>query len=216
MWNSFIDSERKKNYYKNLEVFLKNEYKTKTIFPPYEDVFNAFEYCLFEKTKVIILGQDPYHDANQAHGLAFSVRKGNKIPPSLRNIYKELKSDLNIEPPIHGDLTPWAKQGVLLLNTILTVEAHKPMSHSKKGWEDFTNKVIMELNIDDKPKVFVLWGNNAKRKIGLISNPNHYIIQTSHPSPLSARHSFFGSKVFTKINEFLIKEKLEPIDFEII
>ncbi|AIO18813.1 Uracil-DNA glycosylase [Candidatus Izimaplasma bacterium HR1] len=215
MWHDYIEKEKQKDYFKKLEDFTEKEYETKEIFPPYKDIFNAFNYCPFVDTKVIILGQDPYHDFNQAHGLAFSVKKGNKIPPSLRNIYKELNSDLGLSVPEHGELTNWAKQGILLLNTILTVEAHKPMSHSKKGWETFTDNVIRELNKDSKPKVFVLWGNNARKKNILIDNPKHLIIETSHPSPLSARHSFFGSKVFTKINDFLFNNYRSIIDFEL-
>lgn len=215
MWQDFIKKEQQKDYFINLEIFISNEYKTKTIFPKREDIYNAFKYSPFDNTKVVILGQDPYHDFNQAHGLAFSVQKGCKIPPSLRNIYKELHSDLGLDIPTHGDLTKWAKQGILLLNTCLTVEAHKPMSHTKRGWETFTDNVIRELNKDPHPKVFVLWGNNAKKKKILISNPNHLVIESSHPSPLSARHSFFGSNQFTIINDFLYNKYKEKIDFNI-
>lgn len=215
MWKDIILEEQNKPYFKSLLEFVNNEYETKTIFPKQEDVYNAFKLCPFKNVKMVILGQDPYHDYNQAHGLAFSVLKGNKIPPSLRNIYKELESDLNIKAPKHGELTSWSKQGVLLLNTILTVEAHKPLSHKKKGWETFTDNIITILNKDDNPKVFVLWGNNARSKKKLINNPNHYIIESSHPSPLSARHSFFGSKVFTKTNDFLYNKGRSAIDFKI-
>ena len=208
MWNDFIQQEQKKDYFRKLQEFVDNEYK--------DDIYNAFNYCSFLDAKVIIIGQDPYHDFNQAHGLAFSVQKGCKIPPSLRNIYKELNNDLGFEIPVHGDLSNWAKQGVLLLNTILTVEVHNPLSHSKKGWEIFTDNVIRKLDKDSNPKVFVLWGNNAKKKEVLITNPNHYIITTSHPSPLSARHSFFGSKVFTQINDFLSSNNRSIIDFKLI
>ncbi len=215
MWNEFIQKEKQKEYYKKLTKFIENEYATKEVFPEYDKIFNAFNLCTFEDVKVVILGQDPYHDYNQAHGLAFSVQKGCKIPPSLRNIFKELHSDLGIEIPSHGDLTQWARQGVLLLNTILTVEAHKPLSHKNKGWEIFTDNVIRELNKDNKPKVFVLWGNNARKKASLIDNPRHMIIETSHPSPLGARHSFIGSKQFSKINGFLCKMGRDVIDFNI-
>ena len=214
-WNEILKSEFDKTYFKSLMRFIDTEYKSKTIFPKKEDIFNAFNLCSFDNTKVIILGQDPYHNFDQSHGLAFSVLKGNKIPPSLRNIYKELKSDLGIYIPNHGDLTSWAKQGVLLLNTILTVEAHTPLSHSSKGWEQFTDEIINILNKDNKPKIFVLWGNNAISKSKLISNNHHLIITSSHPSPLSARHSFFGSNVFSRINDFLIKNKIDNINFEI-
>lgn len=215
MWNDIIKREQNKPYFKELQSFIDEEYKTKTIFPKKEDIYNAFSYTQFSDVKVVILGQDPYHDYNQAHGLAFSVLKGNKVPPSLRNIYKELKSDLNIDSPSHGELSSWAKQGVLLLNTILTVEAHKPLSHKKKGWEIFTDTIISELNKDSTPKVFILWGNNAIKKEYLLSNPNHLIIKTSHPSPLAARHSFFGSKLFSKTNDFLYNKRRGRIDFQI-
>ena len=163
--------------------------------------------------KIVIIGQDPYHDNGQAHGLAFSVRKGQKIPPSLRNIYTELFHDLNIMPAPHGDLTEWAKEGVLLLNTILTVEAHAPMSHKNRGWEQFTDTLIERLNQDEKPKVFILWGNNAKKKKTLLTNRNHLIIESSHPSPLGARHSFYGSKCFSRANAFLRKNNRKEVDF---
>lgn len=215
MWNEFIEEEQEKEYYKKLMLFIENEYDSKMIFPQKEDLFNAFDMSSFEDVKVIILGQDPYHDYDQANGLAFSVKQGNKIPPSLRNIYKELSSDLGVEIPEHGDLGSWAKQGVLLLNTILTVEAHKPLSHKDKGWEIFTDNVITRLNNDSTPKVFILWGNNARKKRTLISNEKHLIIESSHPSPLSARHSFFGSKLFSRTNDFLKTNNREIIDFKI-
>ncbi len=214
MWNKIIEKEQTKPYFKELMTFLDSEYQNKTIFPKREDIYNAFKLTPFEDVKVVIIGQDPYHDHNQAHGLAFSVLKGNKIPPSLRNIYKELHSDINFKIPNHGCLDHWATEGILLINTILTVEAHKPLSHKKKGWEIFSDHILQELAKDPKPKVFVLWGNNAIKKEILITNPNHLIIKTSHPSPLSARHSFFGSKMFSKVNEFLIDNKLEPINFQ--
>ena len=215
MWNKIIEREQNKQYFKELQKFLNEEDIAKQIFPKKNDIYNAFKYTPFDNVKVVILGQDPYHNYEQAHGLAFSVLKGNKIPPSLRNIFKEYNSDLGYDIPTHGDLTKWSQEGVLLLNTILTVEAHKPLSHKKKGWETFTDVIIQELNKDNSPKVFVLWGNNAIAKEKLLSNPQHLIIKTSHPSPLSARHSFFGSKVFTKINKFLKSNYIEEIDFKI-
>ncbi len=214
-WQEIIKHEQQKPYYKELETFLKNEYDTKVIHPIKEDVFNAFLYTPFSDVKVVILGQDPYHNFNQAHGLAFSVLKGNKIPPSLVNMYKELHADLKLPIPSHGELTNWAKEGVLLLNTILTVEHNKPLSHKGKGWEIFTNQMIKILNQDSSPKVFVLWGNNAKKKASLITNKTHLVLQSSHPSPLSARHSFFGSKVYSKINRYLEENGIKPIDFQI-
>lgn len=214
-WKEILNSEFKKDYYKQLDKFVQGEYNEKAIFPIKEEIFNAFETCSFSNTKVIILGQDPYHNFQQAHGLAFSVLRGNRIPPSLRNIYNELVSDLGIERPIHGDLTSWAEEGVLLLNTILTVEHNAPLSHKGKGWETFTDYVIGKLDQDDRPKVFVLWGNNAIAKKKLITNSNHLILSSSHPSPLSARHSFIGSKVFSKINAFLVNTNQKEISFEI-
>ena len=214
-WDKLIEKESTKDYYKKLMDFVQQEYLTKKVFPKKEDIFRAFELTPFDQVKVIILGQDPYHDDFQAHGLAFSVQNGLKIPPSLRNIYSELLNDLGVMPSPNGDLTSWAKQGVLLLNTVLTVEAHNAFSHRKKGWEIFTDEVIKTLNEDDKPKVFVLWGNPAISKETIINNPLHLIIKSSHPSPLSARHSFFGSKVFSRINEFVLEHYDVQIDFTI-
>ncbi len=215
MWKEIIIAEQEKPYFKDLLRFVNQEYQTKSIYPPAKDVYNAFKYTPFDKVKVVILGQDPYHGPSQAHGLCFSVHKGVDIPPSLRNIFSELRSDLGIQPPNHGNLTKWAKQGVLLLNTILTVEAGKPLSHKGKGWEIFTDYVIQLLDQDEKPKVFVLWGNNAIAKKTLLNNPNHMVITSSHPSPLSARYSFFGSKPFSTINHFLLKNDIKPIDWKI-
>lgn len=214
-WKLFIEAEQEKPYFKNLTDFVTKERETYDVFPKEEETFNAFELCMFKDVRMVILGQDPYHDFHQAHGLSFSVNKRVPIPRSLQNIFKEYHSDLGYSIPQSGDLSKWAKEGVLLLNTILTVRAHKPLSHQKKGWETFTDKVICFLNQDNKPKVFVLWGNNAIKKEGLITNPKHLIITSSHPSPLSARHSFFGSKLFSKTNQFLKQNNLSEIDFKL-
>lgn len=214
-WSEIIDAELEEDYFKQLKQFLINEYSNKIIYPKKENIFNSFELCEFKKTKVVILGQDPYHEPNQAFGLAFSVQKNCELPPSLVNIYKELASDLNIKTPTHGDLTSWAKQGVLLLNSIMTVEKGKALSHKDKGWEIFTDNVIKCLNEDSSPKVFILWGSYAQSKQALITNPNHLIIKSVHPSPLSAYRGFFGSRPFSKCNDFLLKNNLTPIDWEI-
>lgn len=211
-FEELIKIERKKEYFKKLETFLEEEYRTKTIFPPKEEVFNAFSFCPLTKIKVVIIGQDPYHEVNQAHGLAFSVKEGNKLPKSLINIYKELYDDVLVTR-LTGELSDWAKQGVFLINTVLTVEEGKANSHRNKGWEIFTSKVIEELNKDDSPKVFVLWGNQAFEYEKMITNVNHFIIKSAHPSPLSAYRGFFGSKPFSKINSFLRRNGLEEIDW---
>lgn len=211
-FEEIINKERQKEYFKRLETFLEEEYRTKTIFPPKEEVFTAFNLCEFKDVKVVIIGQDPYHEINQAHGLAFSVKDGNKLPKSLINIYKELYDDLLVTR-LTGELTEWASQGVFLINTVLTVEEGKANSHRNKGWEIFTSKVIEELNNDDSPKVFVLWGNQAYEYKKMITNVNHKIIKSVHPSPLSAYRGFFGSKPFSKINEFLKEHNLKEIDW---
>ena len=211
-FETLIEQESQKDYFKKLMNFVEEEYRTRTIFPPFNDVFNAFKFCDLEKTKVVILGQDPYHEVNQAHGLAFSILPGNPLPKSLINIYKELYEDLGITR-LEGNLESWAKQGVLLLNTVLTVEEGKANSHKNKGWEIFTTRVIEELNKDDSPKVFVLWGNDAIKKKELITNSKHLVLTSAHPSPLSAYRGFFGSKPFSKINDFLRKNHLEEIDW---
>ena len=190
-------------------------YDTKTIFPPKDYIFNALKLTSYEDTKVVIVGQDPYHDDHQAHGLSFSVQKGVAIPPSLQNIYKELESDLGVPPKSDGDLTNWAKEGVLLLNAVLTVEAHKAGSHRNLGWEPLTDYIIKVLNKKEDPVVFILWGNFAKEKAKLITNSQHFIIMSPHPSPFSAYSGFFGSKPFSKTNEFLIKNKKEPINWSL-
>lgn len=213
-WDTILEKEFEKDYYKNLRIFLNNEYSNQTIFPPAKDIYNALRITPYNEVKVLILGQDPYHEENQAHGLAFSVNKGIQIPPSLLNIYKELNSDLNTYIPDNGYLIKWAKQGVLLLNTVLTVEAHKANSHKGKGWEILTDAIISSLN-NKEYMVYILWGRNARNKTKLITNPNHLILESAHPSPLSAYNGFFGSKPFSKTNEYLIKNNLSPIDWQI-
>lgn len=212
-WDIILKEEFEKEYFKKITTFLDN---TKgVVFPKKDNFFKALELTPLDKVKVVILGQDPYHEPNQAMGLAFSVPRGEKIPPSLRNIYKELESDLNIPAPTHGDLTKWAEQGVLLLNTVLTVEEHKALSHHKIGWQIFTDRLIYEVCRLNQPIVFILLGNEAKTKKEMIKNPNHLIIESVHPSPLSANRGFFGSKIFSKTNNYLIKNNLNPIDWYI-
>lgn len=215
-WQNILSREFDKEYFVQMNDFLDSEYKSKEIFPPREQIFNAFNYTTYEGCKVVMLGQDPYHDLNQAHGLCFSVQKGVKIPPSLRNIYKELNSDLGCRIPSHGNLEKWAKQDVLMLNAVLTVRAHEAASHAKIGWHNFTDAVISSLNDRSKPVIFVLWGNFAKTKKKLITNDRHIIVESAHPSPLAARRGFFESKPFSKINEELIKLNEEPIDWQIV
>ncbi len=214
-WDPLLSSEFQKDYYKKIHNFLVREYKTKIVYPDMYDIFNALHFTQYKDVKVVILGQDPYHGPNQAHGLSFSVKPGNKIPPSLLNIYKELQSDLGCFIPNNGYLKKWADQGVLLLNATLTVEGGKANSHQKIGWSIFTDKIISLLNEREDPIVFILWGNNAIKKKSLITNPIHYIIQSVHPSPLSASRGFFGSKPFSKTNNFLIKMNKKPIDWQI-
>ncbi|AQS12078.1 uracil-DNA glycosylase [Clostridium saccharobutylicum] len=214
-WKNYLDSEFKKDYYIKLKKFLVNEYNSKVIYPNMYDLFNALHFTPYSKVKVVILGQDPYHGPNQAHGLSFSVNPGVKTPPSLINIYKELHTDLGCYIPNNGYLKKWADQGVLLLNTVLTVRAGEANSHRNKGWEEFTTKVIQILNDKETPIVFILWGNNAISKEKLITNPKHLIIKSVHPSPLSASRGFFGSKPFSKTNDFLIKTNQTPIDWQI-
>ncbi|WP_040210414.1 uracil-DNA glycosylase [Clostridium polynesiense] len=214
-WNELLKEEFNKEYYRKLRVFLIKEYKTKTIYPDMYDIFNALHYTAYKDIKAVILGQDPYHGAGQAHGLSFSVKPGIQPPPSLINIYQELKEDLGCYIPNNGYLKSWTEQGVLLLNTVLTVAAGKPNSHRNIGWEIFTNKVIQLLNLREKPIVFILWGSNAQSKISLITNPNHFIIKSPHPSPLSAYRGFFGSRPFSKANNFLISKGIEPINWQI-
>ena len=201
-----------KEYFKKLGIFVKNEYKNKTIFPPYENIFDALRFTDYDNVKVVILGQDPYHGLGEAHGLSFSVHNGVKMPPSLLNIFKELKSDLGISRT-STDLTDWAKEGVLLLNSIMTVEADKPLSHKNKGWEIFTDNIIRYLNDRDKPIVFILWGNFARSKKVLITNPIHKIIESAHPSPLSASRGFFGTKPFSRCNNYLKEFGVKEINW---
>ena len=203
-WDIILKDEVKKDYFRSLGTFVKHEYATKTCFPKYENIFNALRYTDYDEVKVVILGQDPYHGENEAHGLAFSVLEGVKRPPSLNNIFKELYSDLGIIRT-NNNLSDWAQQGVLLLNTVLTVEKDKAFSHRNHGWEIFTDKIIEELNKREEPIIFVLWGNPARSKKALITNKKHIIIESAHPSPLSASRGFFGSKNFTKINKYLDK-----------
>ena len=212
-WDKHLAEEFKKPYYIALRQFLKEEYCTQTIYPNMHDIFNALQTTSYEDVKVVILGQDPYHGEGQAHGMAFSVQPGVKTPPSLVNIYKELQSTMGCYIPNNGYLMKWAKQGVLLLNTVLTVRAGKPQSHKGKGWEIFTDNIIRLLNEREKPIVFILWGSYARSKKNLITNKNHYIVESVHPSPLSAYNGFFGSKPFSKTNNFLIKNGIEPIDW---
>lgn len=212
-WDIVLKDEFEKDYFKKLGTFIKNEYKEKICFPQYNNIFDCLRFTDYDQVKVVILGQDPYHGEGEAHGLSFSVRDNIKRPPSLNNIFKELESDLGVKKE-NNDLTSWANQGVLLLNSILSVVKDKPLSHKEKGWEIFTDNIITKLNERKKPVVFILWGSYARSKKKLITNNNHYIIESVHPSPLSAYNGFFGSKPFSKTNNFLIKNNIEPIDFK--
>ena len=214
-WDEVLEGEFDKEYYLKLREFLKDEYKTQTIFPDMYDIFNALKLTSYKDTKVLILGQDPYHNVNQAHGLSFSVKPGVDTPPSLLNMYKELRDDLGCFIPNNGYLVPWAKQGVLLLNTALTVRAHQANSHKGKGWEIFTDNIIKTLNLRDDPVIFILWGNNARKKKDFIDTSKHFVIESAHPSPLSASRGFFGCGHFKKANDFLISFGKEPIDWQI-
>ena len=212
-WDGISADEWQKPYYKALHEFLKQEYSTRRIYPDMHDIFNALKYTAFKDTKVCIIGQDPYHGPGQAHGLCFSVKKGVALPPSLVNIYKEISDDLNVQMPPYGELTGWAKQGVLLLNTVLTVRAGSPNSHKDKGWEQFTDRVISELNKKKTPVVFLLWGANAEKKARIITNPLHKKLVTVHPSPLSAYRGFFGCRHFSKTNAILKANGLKEIEW---
>ena len=214
-WDILLQDEYQKEYFKKLLNFVKKEYQTKTIYPKQNEVFNAFRYTSFDNVKVVILGQDPYHGPNQAEGLSFSVSNEVLKPPSLQNIFKELESDLGISFPKSNSLKPWAKQGVLLLNAVLTVEEHKPTSHKDKGWETFTDDIIKILNNKQEPVVFILWGAYARNKKSLITNSRHLIIESAHPSPFSARNGFFGSKPLSRTNKFLRENNLKEIDWRV-
>lgn len=214
-WLEALEPEFHKPYYKNLYEFVKNEYNTKQVFPPSQDIFNAFHFTPLSQVKVVIIGQDPYHNDGQAHGLCFSVRPDVEIPPSLVNIYKELQDDCGCDIPDNGYLVKWAKQGVLMLNTVLTVQAHMANSHQGKGWEEFTDAAIRALNKQNRPIVFILWGKPAQTKKKMLNNPNHLILEAPHPSPLSAYRGFFGSKPFSKTNRFLQEHGETPIDWQI-
>lgn len=214
-WLEPLKPEFKKEYYKNLYKKVVEEYNTTLVYPPSDDLFNAFHLTPLSEVKAVILGQDPYHGDGQAHGLCFSVKKGIEIPPSLVNIYQELKDDLGCEIPTHGYLEKWAKQGVLMLNTVLTVRAHQAFSHRGIGWEQFTDAAIRILNEQDRPIVFILWGKPAQEKAKMLNNPKHCILKAPHPSPLSAYRGFFGSKPFSSTNKFLEENGVKPIDWQI-
>lgn len=214
-WDEILAEEFKKDYYLKLREFLKQEYGRYTVYPDMNNIFNSLKYADYDNIKAVIIGQDPYHEPNQAHGLAFSVLRGNPIPPSLKNIYKEIETDLGIGAPNHGELTYWARQGVLLLNNALTVRKGQANSHRRKGWEQFTDAVISKVNEKDSPVVYLLWGANAREKTRLINNPKHLILTAAHPSPLSAYNGFFGCRHFSKCNNFLSQNGVEPVDWRI-
>lgn len=214
-WQEILADEFQKPYYQELRQFLKNEYQTQQIHPDMYHIFEALEKTPYEEVKVVILGQDPYHGLNQAHGLSFSVQPGIKVPPSLKNIYKELEADLGISPVSHGYLTSWAEQGVLLLNSVLTVRESQAYSHRGKGWEKLTDEIIQKLNQREKPIVFILWGKPAQQKISMIDTTKHLIISSVHPSPLSAHRGFFGSKPFSKTNQALLQMGETPINWQL-
>ncbi|NLN98198.1 MAG: uracil-DNA glycosylase [Eubacteriaceae bacterium] len=214
-WEDTLQPQFSEPYYLELRKFLKKEYRHLQIYPDMYDIFNAFHYTSYSDTKVCIIGQDPYHGPGQAHGLCFSVKPEVKVPPSLQNIYKELKSDLGCTIPNHGYLKKWTEQGVLLLNAVLTVRAGQAASHRGKGWEQFTDYVIRQLNEREKPVVFMLWGNFAISKSDMITNSQHHIIKSPHPSPLSANRGFFGSRPFSKANAFLTENGFSPVDWQI-
>ena len=214
-WDEVLKGEFEKEYYLKLRKFLKQEYFTRKIFPDMYDIFNALKYTPYDNVKAVIIGQDPYHGEGQAHGLCFSVREGIEKPPSLKNIFKELHDDIGFIEPQNGTLTKWAEDGVLLLNAVLTVREGQANSHQGKGWEIFTDTVISHLNKREKPMVFILWGRNARNKKALITNPSHKILEAAHPSPLSAYNGFFGCRHFSKTNEFLRKNGIEEINWQI-
>ena len=214
-WGQYLKEEMAQPYYRKLRQFLIGEYSTKQVYPDMYSIFNALHYTSYADTKVLILGQDPYHEPGQARGLSFSVQPNVPPPPSLVNIFKELETDLGCTVPNNGCLEPWARQGVLLLNTVLTVQAHRANSHRDKGWEIFTDKIISLLNQREKPVAFILWGSPARRKKAMITNPQHFIVESPHPSPLSAYRGFFGSRPFSKVNKFLESVGEEPINWQL-
>ena len=214
-WEGLLEPEMQKPYYRELRQFLIGEYRTHRIYPDMYSIFNALHYTAYADVKVVILGQDPYHGPGQAHGLSFSVLPGVPAPPSLLNIFKELQDDLGCAMPNNGCLKPWAEQGVLLLNAVLTVREHQAASHQGRGWEQFTDHIIELLNQREKPLAFILWGSPARRKKAMITNPRHFIVESPHPSPLSAFRGFFGSKPFSRVNEFLKSTGQEPIDWQL-
>ena len=214
-FKEIIEEESKKEYFKELQSFVDEEYKNKTVFPERKNIYASLENTPFDKVKVVIIGQDPYHGEGEAHGFAFSVKPGIKIPPSLKNIYKELNAEYGCYIPNNGYLMKWTKQGVILLNAVLTVEKDKPASHQGKGWETFTDRIIEEIDKKDEPVVFMLWGNFAKSKKALLNNSKHLVLESPHPSPFSARHGFFGNNHFKLANEYLVKNGVEPIDWQI-
>lgn len=214
-WTELLREEFESDYYRNLRAVLKREYAEHTVYPPMEDIFNALRYTSYSDVKAVLLGQDPYHGPGQAQGLCFSVRPGVELPPSLRNIFQELETDMGVAPPPNGSLVPWTKQGVLLLNTVLTVRQGQANSHKNIGWTTFTDAVIRRLNAREKPIVFLLWGGNARAKKALLTNPNHLILEAAHPSPLSAYNGFFGCRHFSQCNEFLMAHGIAPIDWDL-
>ena len=214
-WDALLKDEFRKEYYLRLRQFLAYEYRHAVVYPDMYDIFNALKYTPYEKVKVVLLGQDPYHGRGQAHGLCFSVQKGVTPPPSLQNIYQELHRDIGFQIPAHGNLSAWARQGVLMLNTVLTVRANQPNSHANKGWEQLTDRIIQLLDQKDAPLVFLLWGKNARSKQALLSNPRHQILTTSHPSPYSVHYGFAGCGHFSKTNAFLTANGCTPIDWQL-
>ena len=214
-WDIVLKSVWNSEGFKKFMSNVKKEYDTHICYPSYDNIFNALKNTSYKNTKIVILGQDPYHGEGEAHGLSFSVQKGVKIPPSLQNIYKELYDDLKIEPSKYGDLTPWTKEGVLLLNSVLSVRKDEPASHKDLGWQLLTDHIIKLLNLKEEPVVFILWGNFAREKKKYITNPKHLIIESPHPSPFSARNGFFGSKPFSKANEFLKKNNIKEVNFKL-
>lgn len=214
-WDEILKEEYQKEYFIKLLKTLQIEYRTKTVFPKKSEVFRALRLTDYDQIKIVILGQDPYHGEGEAEGLSFSVKDGIRKPPSLRNIFKELNNDLGYDEPKNGSLIKWAKEGVLLLNSMLTVEKDKPLSHKPLGWEQFTDEVIKKINEKETPVVFILWGAYARSKKKYITNPNHYIIESAHPSPFSASYGFFGSRPFSRANKFLISKNIKPVDFKL-